>query len=71
MLWEVCFGLHQNFLTYRKAVRKNTAAKRVKIGVKIETSMEEELRNEKAQVDEEINNNKGKGKLSPLASVND
>lgn len=67
MLWEVCFGLHQNFLTYRKAVRKNTAAKRVKI----ETSMEEELRNEKAQVDEEINNNKGKGKLSPLASVND
>lgn len=48
-------------------MRKNTAAKRVKI----ETNMEEELRNEKAQVDEEINNNKGKGKLSPLASVND
>lgn len=59
--------MHQNFLKYRKAVRKNTAAKRVKI----ETNMEEELRNEKAQVDEEINNNKGKGKLSPLASVND
>lgn len=59
--------MHQNFLKYRKAVRKNTSAKRVKI----ETNMEEELRNEKAQVDEEINNNKGKGKLSPLASVND
>ena len=59
--------MHHNFLKYRKAVRKNTAAKRVEI----ETSMEEEFKNEKAQVDEEINNNKGKGKLSPLASVND
>ena len=59
--------MHQNFLKYRKAVRKNTATKRVEI----ETSMEEEFKNEKAQVDEEINNNKGKGKLSPLASVND
>lgn len=59
--------MHQNFPKYRKAVRKNTAAKRVKI----ETSMEEELRNEKAQVDEEINNNKGKGNPSPLTSVND
>ena len=64
---EFGFALHQNFLKYRKAVRKNTAAKRVKI----ETSMEEKLRNEKAQVDEEINNNKGKGKPSPLTSVND
>ena len=59
--------LASKFLKYRKAVRKNTAAKRVEI----ETVMEEEFKNEKAQVDDEINNNKGKGKLSPLASVND
>ena len=64
---EFGFALHQNFLKYRKAVRKNTAAKRVEI----EADLEEELQKEKAQVDEEIKNNKGKGKSSSSPSVND
>lgn len=64
---EFGFALHQHFLKYRKAVRKNTAAKRVEI----ETVKEEELETEKAKVDEEVKQNKGKGKSSSSSSVND
>ena len=63
---EFGFVLHQHFLKYRKAVRKNTAAKRMEI----ETVMEEKFENDKAQVDAEVKQNKGKGKLSSSSSVN-
>lgn len=64
---EFGFTLHQNFLKYRKVVRKNTDAKRVEI----EADFEEYLQKEKAQVDEEIKSHKGKGKSSSSPSVND
>lgn len=64
---EFGFALHQNFLKYRKVVRKNTAAKRVEM----EADFEEYLQKEKAQVDEEIKSHKGKGKSSSSPSVND